>query len=391
VKDPRDELEERHLKRFSDYDQTVDVVSCWQSFTEFALRGATFYRFGRFRTDDEKDLTPDFAIAQDAHLGKKAGMGSLVCDVKKIPDPFADEAEGSSGSSAEIFSKTVESISKYGRTLRYVSDLGPPKVQFVDHDVVLMVPSEAVDSVYNHLRHNLNKKTFDVGRPLVLVEYVYSQSDRLERYVFRWKQGESNSTFSNDVLRKQMVQKAQPVRIFPAHFIPYKIRHVVCNDDPPEIYLLVFLWIEVFIKFLKEDDFEVWKLSPTNRIIEIQLTPAEIIEKLREDYSAPLTSEQIRMALDTLCQLKKARRREGSKDAYVINFSNLAGRAFEDEADQVGLPKRTEFREYGRLFARLLARKELKEKKASAPTWRKRGRKRGQPPRDTHTLRLPFP
>jgi hypothetical protein len=389
VQDPRDKLEEKHLKQFSDYDQTVDVVSCWQSFTEFALTGATFYRFGKFRTDDQKDLTPDFAIGQDAQPAKKAGVGSLVCEVKKIPGPYGDGATSSSPD--EIFSKTIDSVSKYGRTMRYVSDFGPAKVEFIDHDVAFMVPSEAVDSVYNYLKQNLKQKPFNVGRPLVLVEYVYSQSDRLERYVFRWKQGEANSAFSNRLLRERMVERAQAVEIYPKHFIPYKIRHVICNDDPPEIYLLVFLWIEVFIKFLKEDDFEVWKLSPTNRIIQIEVTPAEIIKKLREDYAAPISTEQIRTALGRLCQLKKARCRGGSKEIYVINFSNLAGRAFEEEAEQVGVPKRTEFREYGRVFARLLAKKELKERKVFAPTRRKGAGKRRRPPPDEQTLDLPFP
>jgi hypothetical protein len=52
--------------------------------------------------------------------------------------------------------------------------------------------------------------------------------------------------------------------------------------------------------------------------------------------------------------------KDRSKELYAIQFYNLANRVFtEAPGDQEGLADRTKQREYGRLFAQLLARKEI--------------------------------
>jgi hypothetical protein len=359
--DAKDLAEKNYLKQFNDYDQTVDVVSCWQALSDFLLSGANFYRFGKFRTEDNTDLTPDFAVAESED-DKRAASGSFVCDIKKFPNPYPESvSEAEQAIAYKIFGASVEEIFKYAVPLTYVSDYGSlPKLTFTEHDVVLLTPSEIVDPVYKFLIARIDKKPFDVGRPLVLVEYFYSQGEQYERYVFKWKQGEANSPFSHPVLRDRMVTKNLPLTVYPKRFLEHKIRHILCNDTTPTIYLLVFIWVEVLLKFLSEEELESWQTSGSTRTIEIQLTVRQLHEKLRSEYSAPFSLHDVRRSLDTLCDLKRAILKNRDKELYAIQFYNLAGRAFRElPGEQDGVAQKAKFKEYGRLFARLLAKKEL--------------------------------
>jgi hypothetical protein len=58
--------------------------------------------------------------------------------------------------------------------------------------------------------------------------------------------------------------------------------------------------------------------------------------------------------------LKRAILKNRDKELYAIQFYNLAGRAFRElPGEQDGVAQKAKFKEYGRLFARLLAKKEL--------------------------------
>lgn len=383
----QDTAEKNFLKEFSDYDQTVDVVSCWQSLSRHLMSNTNFYRFGKFRTKQGGELTPDFAVAEAVSHNKLffAAPGALVCDIKKFPNPFPETDDSKELERAyNIFGKSVEDIFKYAVPLSYVSEHGKlPKVTFTDHDVVLLTPSEIADPVYTHLVSKIQKKPFNIGRPLILVEYFYSQGDQLERYVFRWKQGEANSPFSNPILRDRMVTRSQTIKVFPKHFLEYKIRHVLCNDEPPIIYLLVFLWVEVFLKFLSPDELENWQTT-TTRTIEIAISLQQLHTKLQEEYSSPFSIHDLRRALQALCDLKRAELKDRTRELYVISFYNIAARTFQEmPGEQEGVAERGKFRDYGRVFARLLARKEL-----APPPPPPRRRFRGKAPKD-HPI-LPF-
>ena len=374
--DERDKAEQEFKKQFNDYDQTVDVVSCWHALSEIVFKKSYFFRFGKFRTEQKAEVTPDFAIAESKD-GSAADSGCLVCDVKKLPNPYPESADADQEEAAyKIFGKKIEEVFKYGTGMTYASDYeGLPKLVFSEHDVVLLTPEETVDSAYKYLETRLGPKPFNVGRPLVLVSYVYSQSDQLECYMFKWKQGEHNSPFSNSVLADLMVRKSQPLKVFPKYFLKHKVRHIICNDSPPTIYLIVFIWVEVLMKFLTPDEIERWQSAGSTRIREIELTVQELHHKLRDEYSAPFGIRDVRRALDALCEIRRAVLKDRSKELYVIQFYNLASRGFRSEpGEQDGVPDRTKQREYGRIFAQLLAKKDI----APPPTRRRIGFRRSR-------------
>jgi len=383
----KDKAERNFQKQFNDYDQTVDVVSCWNTLSDFLFKKSYFFRFGKFRTQEKIELTPDFAIGESED-GIVAAPGSIVCDVKKFPNPHPESADAAEQEAAyKIFGASVEEVFKYAVPLTYASDHGNlPKLAFHGHDVVLLTPEEIVDSVYKYLVSQLGSKPFNVGCPLVLVSYYYNQAEQLERYVFKWKQGESNSPFSNSVLADRMVVKSQPLTVYPKHFLRSKIRHVLCNDSPPSIYLLVFIWVEVLLKFLSPDEIELWQSTGSTRIREIEVTPQQLHRKLCDEYLAPFALRDVKRALDALCDIKRAVLKDRNKELYAIQFYNLAGRVFRESAgEQEGLAERTKQREYGRIFAQLLAKKEV----APLPTRKRIGFRGSKMLRDYP--KLPFP
>jgi hypothetical protein len=357
--EPQDQLEKDLRNIYADYDQTVDVVSCWQAIVDFILSDHRFFRFGKFKTEIGETLTPDFAIAKTTD-NKTASSGALIFDVKKLPNPFPENAtENVQKEALARFENATSEVFKYKDVLKYTSEhMGLPKLTFASHDVVLLTPTEVSDNAYNYLKRTL-PHPFNIGRPLVLVEYTYNQADNLERYVFKWKLGECNSPFTNPVLRERMIDKGQPLTVYPKRFIPFKIRHITCNDPAPPVYLLAFLWVEVFVKLMTEGQFEEWQQTSSATIIEIDVTIDQLMRKIQDEYDTSINGSDVRRAFDELVMIKRAKLISAEKGQYVIFYSNLAGRAL-PELEQEGVQKRLELREYGRVFATLLARKQLK-------------------------------
>ena len=144
--------------------------------------------------------------------------------------------------------------------------------------------------------------------------------------------------------------------------------------------------MEVLLKFLSPDEIELWQSTGSTRIREIELTAQQLHRTLCDEYSAPFGLRDVRRALDTLCEMKRAVLKDKSKELYEVHFYNLAGRVSKAApGEQDGVADRANQREYGRLFAQLLAKKEI----APPPTRKRLGFRRSKVAPDYP--RLPFP
>src|ERR1039458_2239004 len=90
------------------------------------------------------------------------------------------------------------------------------------------------------------------------------------------------SVFAPSPLREDDPAGATLARISEALHAP---QDPACNlqRPAPSIYLIVFLWVEVFIKFLTEEQFEVWSLTSTSTAVELTLRPTDVFNKIREE------------------------------------------------------------------------------------------------------------
>ena len=71
---------EKAQNEFSRYDQSVDVVSCWQTYfetSEYKALGSYFDRFPKSPNDGKQGLTPDFTVL----IGNNNDYG-LIFDLK---------------------------------------------------------------------------------------------------------------------------------------------------------------------------------------------------------------------------------------------------------------------------------------------------------------------
>jgi hypothetical protein len=116
----------------------------------------------------------------------------------------------------------------------------------------------------------------------------------------------------------------------------------------------------VFIKFLTEEQFEVWSLTSTSTAVELTLRPTDVFNKIREEYATDININDIRRAFKDLVRIKRAVLKDASSESHVISFANLSGRYLRESSGQEGLDQKETFKEYGRLFATLLAEKDLK-------------------------------
>ena len=333
------------IKQFNDYDQTVDVVSCWDVISGSVLKAHHFHRFPRFSPGE---LTPDFAISKEAAGASSAG--SMIFDVKKFPDPYPSD-----GGEPDFrpYDRSINQLRRYAAPIS--TSAKGITFFFSEHDIVLITKGGLVDFVYKYLSESDIPKPFSLGRPLILIEYTYDASDQQEKYVFRWKQGANNSPFSHPELRRIMVERAQPLNVFPKMFVPSKIRHVICNDEPPTIYLLVFLWLEIFPGLLTEEQFSAWQVRGTSAALHIRTSPKKVIEALREKYSIPVKTQSIRDCFHLLVRARKAVKLSNPiEEEYDVTYSSLHARQ-PTKNGQEGLQKRIETREYGLIFARMIA------------------------------------
>jgi hypothetical protein len=301
------------------------------------------------------DLTPDFAITNKSTKrgeNEYVTKGSFICDVKKFPNPFAipDAKEGD----FRGFDRSLEQLKRYGAQLRLAAGQSTELI-FGQHDIVLLTKSELADVVYRYLLDSNIPRPFNLGRPLVLVEYYYDAADQNERYVFKWKQGDHNSPFSHPLLRKDMVDRAQPMKVPPKIFIPSKYKHVLCNDAPPAIYLLVFLWLEIFPELLTKEQYEALQDKNGRATFAIRTSPYDVMTFLRSRYNIPVRISAIRDCFRLLVRTRKAYTIPGSvNNEHEMLFSSLSARP-RSRFDQEGLEKRMETREYGVIFAKMIA------------------------------------
>ena len=119
--DEKDKAERSFPKDFNDYDQTVDVVSCWQALAGTLFKKSHFFRFGKFQNVEKIEVTPDFALTESKD-GRQAARGALICDVKKLPNPYLQGADATQQELAyRIFGNSIEEVFKYGTKLTYIS------------------------------------------------------------------------------------------------------------------------------------------------------------------------------------------------------------------------------------------------------------------------------
>jgi len=350
---------ERLLEAFVNYDLNVDIVSCWQSFLDFKMKDQIEF-FDRFPEMPPTNVTPDFTVL----FKKKYG---IIAEIKRT-FPQADNA----------FEGVMSQIKGYDDELDFQTSTNGQFEKPDKHDimVILFSPSGSFEIAnrINILINNKNKP-FQFNNCLVAIEVIYSQTDQKNRYVFR-RLPQIDTKFRDDCLSEakrleHLLEGGKSIEVYPKHIMEYKIRWKFCNDDPPEIYTAVFLWLDVFFDYVTEEQLLNWRVTPQSSI-EIQINIDELVDRIKSKIlpSNGIRKSWITDAIDFLCTANLAQRIDGNN--VLIKYRNLVSKAGLVDETENSAGRSPRMRDYGIMMADLYCSGKFKK----APQVKKRRTKK---------------
>ena len=256
------------IDSFSTYDQTVDVVSCWQSILSYSYRDRLTY-FDRFPDLSPHRLTPDFTAVFNGKYG-------IVFEVKRT---FPNE---------EVpFRKEIDQLLAYDNDdIEFKINNDGKTTKLKNHDIVLLLKAESSSNeVFLRLNRIIEDESELVFRNnLIFLEYFYTSKDRVSRYVFRKFLGENrkfrDKSLPGDIRLETILGTGKSLSSYPKHFIKFKFNYVLCNDQPPPLYMSVFLWSKVLFNYLEVDQINDWKRGNTQKIQQIELSIDELLNNI---------------------------------------------------------------------------------------------------------------
>lgn len=316
---------------FNTYDQTVDVVSCWESFTkEFYDEVFTDFYFDRFPTlevedDDGKgEVTPDFTIYFNSEY-------SIVGEIKRT---FPDEPKP--------FKRTLKQVRNYD---------GCPEIKAADGsrrsseitDILLLVSSTNANQIGTRISRL--KKTSEVPfeENLILLRYWFNQMDTIARYEFE------RVTQLDDGLRDQQLPDDNSLSgeigedgdygtmiVPPKYFVPEKVQKPICNDEPPGHYLATVLWHKIFPRYLTQEEYLQWKAGTAQKTIPIERTVDDFHEEFNDFLVDGYARRQwIAKSIAFLESANLARQTDENEEKYEVKFRGLVQRG--SNAQQEGV------------------------------------------------------
>jgi len=119
-----------------------------------------------------------------------------------------------------------------------------------------------------------------------------------------------------------MGEQGKPFRVSVSQFMPTKVREVLCNDQPPPLYLAVYLWNNVFYNFLTTAQREVWKQGFPTKILPITLDLPTLVGALKRDYlpSARIRQAAVRASFEFMAKAGLAE--ELGQERWRVGYSN---------------------------------------------------------------------
>src|SRR5207249_8520503 len=233
------------IDSFTTYDQVVDIVSCWQALLSHGYPQELTY-FDRYPELGPKVLTPDFSALFMRRYG-------IIFEVKRT---FPRELVA--------IKKELAQLLSYDVSIPFKANSEGELVSPETHDIVLIISPDVSSQVSTKIRELIQGGDLHFDRNPIIVEYFFEGSGRVSSYVFRKFPG-YNGSFRDLSLPHDrrleiiMGEQAKPFRVSVSQFMPTKLKEVLCNDQPPPLYLAVYLWNNVFYNFLTTDQRDMWR------------------------------------------------------------------------------------------------------------------------------------
>lgn len=334
---------QKHLDDFKMYDKAVDIVSCWQFFfTEvqsFAENVLWFDRFPRLSSPSvpkDQPKTPDFAALMSDAYG-------IVGDIKS-GFPLDDKD----------FLSHAKRLLKYDLPLCFKSGAEARVVVPIQHDILLLIPMRDAQEIVRRIEKMRVAGDFRIDKNLIAFEWLWD-SDQNE-YVFRRVAGQTgdfrdSSLPPNIRLSSIFTERGASLKISPDKIKSIKAAWQFCNDTPPPIYTLVFLWTKVFYYLLDASQRQLWRRRDPRKVLWIEVSTERLVQEIERRY--PIRwghwTNWARAALDVLVSSGLARK--VADDQYVLGYRNLVRELGEPTHSATGAETAYHPREYARILA----------------------------------------
>lgn len=300
-----EECIEEQLRRFSIYDQSVDVVSSFETlFTqaeELIPTVTHFERYPRIPKGDGDQLKPDFTVV----FNDGTGLAGEVSRLSLHPN------------SAE---KLALQVANYD-ALRTLPMAGGGLTDVEYCDVLLIVPMDVANGAFSALRNRLSDDdhAYAPSVPPCLVQYSFHS----DKYVFqRWpapgngELREQGRVLNNDGLPRGIGawMDRDAIKVPPSFFAATKTRHAFMNDPIIDLYLATHLWTKTFP--------ELAGGTPAGSRVKLEVSETGLADDLAQRYGV-VRKNDVQKAMDLLKRAKLADR-AAPTDAWIVAFHELA-------------------------------------------------------------------
>lgn len=270
------DCQRKYRRAFQVYDQAVDIISCWQSFTKYSYSEYfEDYYFDRFPTISQPEgdnLTPDFSIYFDSSYG-------IIGEIKRT---FPDDDQA--------FRNTLQQLVKYDNDLPLQTSSGDERVPECC-DVLLLLSGSDAPQIGTRIQDFKEQGEITFESNLVVLRYQYNTTADLSRYEFQRVpvvpddfQDSVTAVSDEETLEYTMGEEGQyqTMKSYPKHFAPTKVKKPICNDEPPAVYLATILWHKIFPNYLSDSEYREWREGTAQKIIPIQTSVSEITRKFNQ-------------------------------------------------------------------------------------------------------------
>lgn len=303
---------DRRHHTFRTYNDTVDVISGWE--TVFGVYESYFdlYHFDRFpaSTSDSIEYTPDFTV----YFNDDYGVTAKVLPKTLHLDP------------PEIAESLLEMLSECDSGFAITRSDGMDVVP-TDMDIVVFVPDSYSSQFGNILDTRFSSGDLDIKNNVVLLRY--GMDDERAHYIFQRETALGDEFREDELPDEESLNETigpdgdyQSYKLGTREFLRPKTKKPIYNVSPPESYLATFLWMKEFPTELARDDFIDWKKGKINKQKQISVDCQRLTDKLNTEriVDGELRVEWITQTLEFLCTTKNA---EGDNNSYHVMYTGL--------------------------------------------------------------------
>ncbi|WP_226011838.1 hypothetical protein [Halomicrobium salinisoli] len=293
---------------FRAYDEVVDIVAAWEQFlSDIGVTNAFDFQWfpDPITTDTGTEQTPTFT----ASLTPKY---SIVADVvQEVPNDEQDFRERL----APFTGVETSDVAHNGTTPEIV-------------DICLLITSEQAQTARVHL--NSLSDAFLRDPHLVPLEFSLIDQDTTPKYKFE-RMSLVGENFRDGSLPDHSQMSARmssdgdlaSIQIPISDFDRHKATGVLCNKQPPNLYLACHMWDRVFYDQLNDSQRIEWQREDPDQTLTFEVEVDSLTDQLNEYYipNGSVSPDWVDETLEYLCVVETAQKLTDAR--YRIDFRNL--------------------------------------------------------------------